>query len=205
MGETRRGPMTPDEANECVAEKFTRVMNATPSPIGPFSDLMAASIVSGLLVAAGFFAVRRSADPTLLYVILGVAAVPLAASAILSALIRDSRAKVVAWLCRMPFPVDNLNALLAGVGDTVELVFSSGAPLPTRAALQPRLESISDDILLVKERPEERTLEIRLGVIDSKRLPLVTNHRRWNRLVEVTDKVFLPLCETSPIERMRIV
>jgi len=197
--------MTPTEANECIAEKFTRVMNATPSRLGPFSDLMAASILGGALVAIGFFAIRRSNDAAALYAVLALAALPLVASLILSASLGGSRAKVVAWLCSVPFPVDNLNALLAGLGDTIEIVFAPGADLPSRATLQPRLEAISEDVLLVKERPEERMLEVRLGVIDSKRLPLRTNHARWNRLIDVTEKVLVPLSQNTAIERVRIV
>ena len=197
--------MTPTEANECVAEKFTRVMNATPSPLGPLSDLGAASVLSGLIVVIGFFALRRSADVSLLYAVFAVAAVPLAANVVLSFLVRDSRAKVVAWLCSVPFAVDNLNALLAGLGDTVEIAFAPGGELPTRATLQPRLEAVSEDVLLVKERADQRTLEIRLGVIDSKRMPLRTNHQRWKRLVELTEKVLIPLHQNSPIERVLIV
>ena len=197
--------MTPTEANECVAEKFTRVMNATPSKLGPFSDLMAASILAGALVAVGFFAIRRSSDAAALYAVLALATVPLVASLILSASLAGSRAKVIAWLCSVPFPVDNLNALLAGLGDTIEIVFAPGADLPSRATLQPRLETISEDVLLVKERPEERTLEVRLGVIDSKRLPLRTNHARWNRFIDVTEKVLVPLSQKTAIERVRIV
>jgi hypothetical protein len=197
--------MTPTEASECVAEKFTRVMNATPSPLGPFSDLIAASVLSSVLVMGGLFGIRRSTDPAALYTVFAVAAVPLLASALLSAWLRDSRTKVVGWLCTLPFPVDNLNALLAGLGDTLEIVFAPGAELPTRAALQPRLEAVSEDVLLVKERPEERTLEIRLGVIDSKRMPLRTNHQRWKRLVDLIEKAIVPLGKSNAIERLRIV
>jgi hypothetical protein len=197
--------MTPKEASECVAEKFTRVMNATPSPLAPFCDPMAASILSGAIVAAGFFAIRRSNDAALLYAVLAVAVVPLVASLLLSAALRGSRDKIVAWLCSLPFPLDNLNALLAGLGDTIEIVFAPGAELPTRATLQPRLDAISDDVLLVRERLDERTLEVRLGIIDSKRLPLRTNHARWNRFVEVMEKVVIPLSKNTPIERVRVV
>lgn len=197
--------MTPTEASECVADKFTRVMNATPAPLGSLSDFMAASILSGFTVVAGFFLIRRSTDTSALYTVLALAAVPLVASALVSLSLRNSRDKVVAWLCKVPFPVDNLNALLAGLGDTLELVFQPGAELPTRATLQPRLDAVSEDVLLVKERPEERTLEIRIGVIDSKRLPLRTNHQRWKRFVELMDKIILPLDEKSRIERVRIV
>jgi hypothetical protein len=197
--------MTPTEASECVAEKFTRVMNATPLAFGPYSDFMAASILSSALVAGGFFAVRRSTDASALYAVLALATVPLIASALLSISLRGARAKVVAWLCSVPFPVDNLNALLAGLGDTIEIVFARGVELPSRATLQPSLDAISDDVLLVKQRPEERTVEVRLGIIDSKRLPLHTNHARWKRFVEVTEKVLVPLSQNGAIERVRVV
>jgi len=197
--------MTPSEASESVAERFTRVMNATPSPLGPVSDFISASFVSAVIFGIGLFVIRRSSDPASLYAVLGAVALPFVVSAIVSFKLRGTREKVVAWLTTLPFPVDNLNALLAGLGDTVELVFAPGTAMPARVDLQPRLETVSDDILLVKERPEERTVEIRLGVIDSKRVPLYTNHQRWKRLCDVTEKVFAPLAKQSPIERMRII
>jgi hypothetical protein len=180
-------------------------MNATPSPLGPLSDFISASILSGAIIAIGLFVIRRSSDPAALYSVLGAVAVPFAVCAMVSFKLRGTREKVVAWLTTLPFPVDNLNSLLAGLGDTVELVFTPGTAMPARAELQPRLETVSDDILLVKERPEERSVEIRLGVIDSKRVPLYTNHQRWKRLCDVTEKVFVPLAKESPIERMRII
>jgi hypothetical protein len=197
--------MTPSEASESVAEKFTRVMNATPSPLGPFSDFIIASLVSSVIIGVGLFVIRHSSNPAALYAVLGAVAVPFVVCAVVSFKLRDTRDKVVAWLTTLPFPVDNLNALLAGLGDTVELVFTEGTAMPARADLQPRLETVSEDILLVKERPDERTVEIRLGVIDSKRVPLYTNHQRWKRLCEVTEKIFVPLARQNPIERMRIV
>ena len=197
--------MNPTEASESVAERFTRVMNATPSPLGVLSDFINASFVSGAVIAVGLFVIRRSSDPAALYAVLGAVALPFVVSAVVSFKLRGMRDDVVAWLTTLPFPVDNLNAVLAGLGDTVELVFAPGMAMPARAELQPRLETVSEDILLVKERPEERTVEIRLGVIDSKRLPLRTNHQRWRRLCDVTEKVFVPLAQQSPIERVRVV
>jgi hypothetical protein len=197
--------MDPKEASESVAERFTRVMKATPSPIGPWCDLMAASVISGIILAVGLFVIRRSSDSGALYRTLAFAAAPLAVSALLSTTLGGSRAAVVRWLASLPFPVENVNALLAGLGDTLEVYFESGADLPTRASLQPKLDEISDDILLVKERPDERSLEIRLGVIDSKRMPLVTNHRRWTRLVTLVDKTFVPLSKTTPIRKILVV
>ena len=196
--------MTPTEASECVAEKFTRVMNATPSPLGPVSDLMLASVISGLLIVAGFFGVRGTTGAP--YLVIALAAMPLTASVVLYALfVRKSREKVVAWLCTIPCPIDNMNNILAGMGDTIEIVFTAGSELPNRASLQPSLDAISDDVLLVNARPEARAIEIRLGIIDSKRLPFHTNHQRWKRFVDVMEKVIVPLSKTKPIERMIVV
>jgi len=197
--------MDPKEASESVAEKFTRVMNATPSPLGVYGDLGAASVVSGVLIVIGLFAIRHSTSPSSLYLALAVAAFPLVASALLSTALTGSRKVVVAWLASLPFPVDNLNALLAGLGDTIEVHFEPGVALPTRALLQPKLDEVSDDVLLVKERPDEGSIEIRLGIIDSKRMPMRTNHQRWKRLVEVVEKTLVPLAKTSPIRKILIV
>jgi hypothetical protein len=197
--------MDEKEASENVAERFTRVMNATPSPIGPWCDLTVASVLSGILLAVGLFAIRRSSDPSSLYIVLAVAAVPLTVSALLSTTLGGSRAAVVRWLASLPFPLENVNALLAGLGDTLEIHFEPGADLPTRATLQPKLDEVSDDILLVKERPEERSLEIRIGIVDSKRMPLVTNHRRWKRLVALVEKTLVPLSKTTPIRKVLVV
>ena len=96
--------MTPSEASESVAERFTRVMNATPSPLGPLSDFIDASLVSAVIFAIGLFVVRRSSDPAALNAVLGVVAVPFAVCAIVSFKLRGTRAKVVAWLATLPFP-----------------------------------------------------------------------------------------------------
>ena len=197
--------MDPKEASESVAEKFTRVMNATPSPLGAWTDLGAASILSGILLLAGLFAVRQSSSTGSLYLALAIAAIPITASLLLSATLRRSRATVVAWLASVPFPIENVNAVLAGLGDTIEVVFEPGTPLPTRPSLQPKLDEISDDVLFVSARPDERIVELRLGIIDSKYMPLRTSHSRWIRLVEVVERGLVPLSKTSPIEKVHVV
>jgi len=197
--------MDPKQAEESVAERFTRVMNATPSPLGPFSDLTWASALAGAILVLGLFVIRRSTAPSALYEVIGVALVPLLASLLLSLPLRGSRRAVVRWLAAQPFPVENLNALLAGLGDTIEVHFEPSVDLPARPDLQPKLDEVSDDVVLVKERPEERSLEIRLGIVDSKRLPLYTHHQRWLRLVAVVGRVLVPLSKTRPIRKILII
>jgi hypothetical protein len=197
--------MDPNEVSERIAEKFTRVMNATPSPRGAWCDLTVASVLSGVLLVVGLFAIRKSTDPRLASLVLVVAALPLSASFLLSLTLGGSRGTVVRWLASLPFPIENMNALLAGLGDTIEVVFEPGADLPTRSSFQPTLDAISDDVVYVNERPDERTIEIRLGIIDSKRMPLRTNHLRWRRIVEVVERVLVPLSKTTPIRKVHIV
>jgi hypothetical protein len=197
--------MDPNEVSERIAEKFTRVMNATPSPRGAWCDLTAASVLSGLLLVVGFFVIRKSNDPRAVELVLFVAALPLSASFLLSLTLGGSRRAVVRWLASLPFPIENMNAVLAGLGDTIEVVFEPGVEPPARSSLQPALEAISEDVLYVSERPDERTIEIRLGVIDSKRMPLRTNHLRWRRLVDVVERGLVPLSKTSAIQKVQIV
>lgn len=194
--------MSPVEANESVAEKFTNVMNATTSSLSPLCDLSVASVVSGLVLAVGLFVIRHSGNASSLYAVLAVAACPFLASYVLLLTLRGARSVVVGWLTTLPFAVVNMNVLLAGMGDTIEVFFEPGAALPDRSRLQPMLDRVCDDILLVKERPDERSLEIRLGVIDSKRMPQRTNHQRYQRLLDLVAQVLVPLSITSPISRV---
>jgi hypothetical protein len=36
-------------------------------------------------------------------------------------------------------------------------------------------------------------------------VPFLTNHRRYVRLVEVTERVLIPLAKNAPIERVHVV
>jgi hypothetical protein len=192
-------------ASEGIASKFTRVMKATPSRFGALADLPSASALSGVILVVALFALRHSAGVAARNVALVLAIVPLGASLLVSSLLGGSREKVVSWLASLPFAVDNVNALLAGTSDTIEVTFAEGARAPSRAELVPDLERISDDVLLVAEKPAERAVEIKLGIIDSKRWPLATNHRRYQRFVELVERVLVPLGERVPIAAVRFV
>lgn len=200
-------PMDRAQAEDSVAAQFTRVMNATPSPWGICSDFVLAGVLGGLIAFVGLLVGPRLLRPeTALGIVIGLVAVPFVISGAVSYALRErSRRLVVDWIGRFPFEIVNLNAVLAGLGDTVELTFCEGVALPARSFLQPKLEQISDDLLVTAERPEQRLIEIRLGVIDSKHLAQRTNHERWRRLCATMERVVLALHETNPIERVVIV
>jgi hypothetical protein len=195
------------QADDSVAERFTRVMNATPSPWGICSDFVLAGLSAGTIAFGGLLVGPRLTRPeTALAIVIGLTSVPFLISAVVSYGLRQhSRSRVVDWLAKFPFEIVNLNAVLAGLGDTIDLTFREGVPLPARSALQPKLEQVSDDLLITAERPDERVVQIRLGIIDSKHLAQRTNHARWVRLCATLDRVLLALHETNPIERLIIV
>jgi hypothetical protein len=84
----------------------------------------------------------------------------------------------------MPFPVDNLNALLAGLGGTWNRL-RARFDLPTRATLQPRPKRSRRR---ASSKSALRTdAEIRLGVADL-RMPMRTNHQRWKWRVELMER-----------------
>ncbi|HEY3595836.1 MAG TPA: hypothetical protein VGL13_18250, partial [Polyangiaceae bacterium] len=138
------------EASEQVAAKFTRMMNATTSRYGLLSDVGSASILSGAVLVVGLIALGRSADPTWRTIILVIALLPILASVVAARAFSGAREKVVSWLAALPFPVDNFNAILAGTGDTVEVVFARA--MPERSAIEPGLDRLSEEILILGER-----------------------------------------------------
>jgi hypothetical protein len=195
-------------AEENVARKFTRVMNATPAPWGILSDVTFSAATASVILAVGLaIASRASNGAGVIVASLALAAVPVVVTFFASIMLRGSRAVVVDWLASLPFPVENINAVLAGVADTIEVYFEElppGASLPTRGELQPLLEAVSDDALMLGDRPDERLVEIKIGVVDSKRNPLRTNHERWERLLKIVSSVLVPLSEKLPIERIHV-
>jgi hypothetical protein len=197
--------MNRHDAEESVAARFTRAMNASTSPLGKYSDLVIASALAGLVLVVGLYLVRRASGTGPVYAVLAAAALPIAISWAIAASLRRAREEVIAWLETLPFDVINLNALLAGGADRFEVVFARGASLPDRATLQPRLERVHEDVLLLKTAPEHRALEIQLGVIDVKRLPLLRQHERWRRFVTVVGQVLVPLSAGAPITAVNIV
>jgi len=195
-------------AEENVARKFTRVMNATPSRWGVLSDVTFSATVASLIMAVALAFASGSRDvATVISVSSALAAVPIVVTVVASIMLRKTRAAVVDWLASLPFPVENVNAVLAGVADTIEVYFQElppGATLPARAQLQPLLEAVSEDSLMLGDHPDERMVEIKIGVVDSKHNPLMTNHRRWQRLVAIVSAVLVPLSSRLPIERVHV-
>lgn len=191
-------------AEEAVAARFTRYMDAAVSPRGVLTDLTLSSAFSAIPVvllareaASGELSTLNAALLT------GLALAPIAASLIVSLTLRDGREKVVSWLARQPFPIENLNTMLVGLGDGFEIVFERD-PLPTRQDLQPKLDAISEDAMLLGEVPEDHVLELRVGIFDSKTVPARSHFLRYERFRRIVEEVLIPLHAAHPIKQVRI-
>lgn len=195
MTETAR-----QRAEQSVSTRFTRLMNATTSRWGLLTD---PSLV-GLAVAPAFVAMiaalEMEASRAVVTGLQALAAAPVLVAIAVGLALRGARARVVDWLAALPFPLENLNALLNGLGETLEITFE-GAP-PGVATLNAEIERVSPECFVSSSGPEG--IELRIGVVDSKRNPSGSNHERYRRVRALVDQVLRPLGEKHPITEVRV-
>ncbi len=192
---------TRQRADESVATRFSRAMNAATSPYGFLTDYALASALSALPIV---LVVRQASDGGLgspvAYVLIALAALPIGIALTLSTRLRGARDEVVTWLASLPFAVDNVNALLVGLTDEVELTLEG--PAPERSELQPLLDRISDDALVTT--CEGSRVVVKLGVIENKLLPLRSCHARWVRFQRVVVEFIVPLSRRAKVTAVRV-
>ncbi len=129
-------------ADESVATRFSRVMNATISPLGVVTDPPIIAVITAVLLIAFLGALRMDMGSVVL--ILGaVAAVPVTLAFATSLALLGGRKKVVDWLASLPFPLENMNAVLNGLGESLEVSFAGERP--SSAELNAALERIHPD------------------------------------------------------------
>lgn len=192
-------------ANDAVAERFTRFMNASTSRYGVLADLGVAALAAALPLV---LIVRQigagEVGSPLTFVFAAIALVPIGIAIGIGFALRGARGEVVAWLERVPLAIENMNTLLVGLGDTFEVVMRDGKALPTRESLQPALDAISEETLLLETHEAQNLVVIKIGVFDSKRVPLRTNYLRYERFKRIVDEVLVPKLGDD-VEVVRIV
>jgi hypothetical protein len=194
-----------ERASESVSARFTRVMNATTSPWGMLTDPSIVGLATAPVALALLAAVRADASPSLVTVLEVLAALPLAMALVITASLRGARAGVVDWLAGLPFPLENLNALLNGLGEGLEITFKS--PAPDAKELNALFDRVSPDCFVSKgpdDTHDPAVVEVRIGVPDSKRNPSLSNHRRFLRVRAMMAEILLPLSERHPIVEVRV-
>jgi hypothetical protein len=198
-------PQRRAQASDLIAVRFDRTMNACTSSRGVYCDLSLASIFSALplvlLVRQAAGGDLRSGTTVALVVI---ALAPVLISLAVGFSLRGARERVIDWIALHPFPVENLNSLLSGISDEFEIQFHPDAPLLSREDLQKLLDPISDDTLATEVNEETHSASVKIGVIDSKRVPLRTNYLRYVRFQRIVDEVLIPLHQQRPITAVRV-
>lgn len=202
MAEAQATETPQQRAEESVAARFTRLMNACTSPLGVLTDPPLVALSTGVLLIAFLAALGAGASVAVVRALAALMTLPVAVALVFSLVLRSARRRVVDWLARQPFPVDNMNALLNGVGEALEVSF--GETLPTTEELNRELDQIHPDCFVTDTVQETRTVEIRIGVVDSKRNPAASNHRRYARVLSLVERVLGPLSARHPITGVRV-
>lgn len=187
-------------ASELVAARFSRMMNATTSPLGVAGDPPVAAAATAVLLVAYLAARQSDASPIVQQVLLILTGVPLAIAILIAIALLGARRRVVAWLAGLPFPVENMNAVLNGLGDGLEITFKDS--VPGTPELNAKLDEIHTDCFVTDSK--DAIVVVRIGVVDSKRNPAASNHRRYQRVIELVERVLVPLHGAHPIETVRV-
>src|SRR5262249_17961642 len=130
-------------ADESVATRFSRIMKASTSPLGILTDPPMVAVMTAPLLLALLGSLELGAPMALAWVLGVVAPLPIVIAIIVTVTLSSARDRVVAWLARQPFPVENMNAVLNGVGETLEVRFRDAGP--GKDALKDPLERVSPD------------------------------------------------------------
>ncbi|WP_437942383.1 hypothetical protein [Sorangium sp. So ce341] len=202
MPDQAHGSAAERRAEESVSARFTRIMNASTSRWGVLTDPPLVALASGAFLLAFLAALGRDAGPSVARALGALALAPIAVALVVSVALRGARREVVAWLARQPFPVENLNAVLNGLGEALEVTFAGA--VPDSAELNVELDKVHPDAFVTGGVEDARTLDIRIGVVDSKRNPAATNHQRYARVRELVERVLVPLAERYPIQSVRV-
>lgn len=214
-------PAARQRAEESVATRFTRVMNATTSRFGVLTDPPMVAICTSPLLIALLAALRLEADPAVIQALGALAALPLVVAVVVSLALRGARARVVAWLSGLPFPVENMNAILNGLGEGLEITFVDACP--SSPELNAELDKISPDAFVThapdvappagegaegagagRKGEGPKVIEIRIGVVDSPRNPAASNHQRFERVRALVSSVLVPLHERFKVASVRV-
>lgn len=186
-------------AEESIAPRFTRAMRATVSPYGMYTDPPIVALLTAITVTAAL-ALRLQAPGELPVAALVVLAVlPILAAVGLGLALLGARAQVVDWLTSLPFPVENVNGLLHGVADHLQVRFRESRP--DRSELNDALEGIDEECFVLEfEGETDLEVQLKIGVLDSKWNPSRAAHRRFRRVQAMVEQVLVPLHEQHPID-----
>jgi len=177
-------------------------MKASTAAIGVLTDPPLVAAASAITIMTALLLLRLLASPPSNAVLWALGGGPLAIALCALLALSGARGRVVKWLASLPFPVDNVNALLNGVGQNLRLTFR--ASMPSREELNAALEAVHEDCFALEFHEDEPEVEVRIGVLDSKVNPARSSYRRYCRARAIVSVALLPLLDKHPIASVRI-
>ena len=206
-------------AAESVAARFTRIMNAATSRWGVITDPPVLALATGVFLILLLASLRISAVESLVPLFAALTALPVVVGVLVALSLLGARSRVIDWLAGLPFPVENLNAVLNGLGDEMEVTFATTCP--PAAQVNPLLDAVSPDAFVTRAPDavspasgappdgavpslDRRILEVRIGVVDSARNPSASNFQRYERVRALIDTVLVPLHAKHAVVEVRI-
>jgi xanthine/uracil/vitamin C permease (AzgA family) len=204
-------PSARSRAAESVAARFTRVMSATTSRWGTVTDPPVLALATGVFLIVLLASLRIEGAAGLVPVFAALTALPLVVGVVVWVALLGARARVIDWLAGLPFPVENFNTVLNGLGESLEITFAASSP--PSPDLNAQLDAVSPDAFVTKA-PDVLSgsatatgpsiVEVRIGVVDSTRNPSASNFRRYERVRALIDTVLVPLHAKHPVVEVRI-
>lgn len=189
-------------ASELVAERFSRMMNATTSPLGVAADPPIVAVATAVCLVAYLGARQMEVSARVEQALLVLVFVPIGIAVLVSLALLGSRGRLVEWLSKQPFPIENMNAILNGLGDGLEVTFQEGVKVPATPELNAKLDTVHQDCFVTESKDGVVTMKI--GVVDSKRNPAASNYRRYRRVMEMVEKILVPMHADLPIVTVRV-
>lgn len=190
------------QADESLARSFSLAMNASTSRWGVLCDVLFSSVAAAL--GTLLFAIAMHHHLTVVVAIGGMlAVVPVVTCVAANLALRGARGRVVRWLASLPFPVENMNAILACLGEEFEIHFQG--EMPTREEVMEHLAGVSGDVFVLEVHEDQKQMLARLGVIVNKHLSQTAGWKRYERMHRVVELALVPLHERYPIARVRVV
>src|SRR5262249_52203679 len=161
---SEKGVDVQTRANESVAVSFTRIMKASTSPYGVLTDPPIVAVATAVSLMAVLAARQMGAPPGVGLGLEVLTGTPVVVAAVLTLTLSGARDRVVAWLASVPFPVENMNAVLNGLGESLDVEFAGD--LPPSESVNLELDKVHPDCFVTQAAPEERRLEVRIGVVE---------------------------------------
>lgn len=182
--------------DESLASSFTFQMNAATSPAGFLADIpIIATTVAFIVLVETILARMLPLLPLALWI--AVAAAPIMLSVAVTISLRGARGDVVRWLQTVPFPIDNLNAVLSGSGENFDIHFVQD--VPSRELIMDRLSAVSQEAFVIATDDATKIVSARFGIDESKYNPIGAAHRRYTMMKTMVDVALADLHRDYPI------